>query len=614
MSLSSRILRRSVLGLSCLFPAVCAAQPGVPQFVQPIVEYTYGRVTSFVPGSLQGGLPTQDILYINAATVSGSTSSVLVGELLSTNQGQGLQNLNENQITFPNVSNVVAALADFNRDGKTDYAFALTRPSGSNGPNLCVYYGTGNGLFGDAYDGPGSSFTGQYPPSGGKSGCITFPEPGATAPPNYTFITAPHLDTSDGPQLIIEDSANNLVTILANGGTVANNGVLTAFTVWNYIHLSAADGPGPIYAADLNGDGNTDLVINCQNSQSALVYFGNGDNTFRPPVRYTFGGHVHSMLLEDMDGDGHPDMVVEADNGVIEIFHGNPDGTFATTSEGGTSALVDGYSGNGGHLAAIYAEAANPAKLDILTTTPIGLSVLQPQAVGSLAYALQGIYNIGPGRSSYALGQFRSNGGVPVLAVDSPEGVAIVLGDTNGDGGFQTSKAYSALAPALGATIGKFRNAANNPNGYLDVVAATGATQAQLLTNNGSGTFNTSPGVVDPGPTPANVPATVWSNILSGDFNGDGKLDILYSLTGLPQPPPSEPFPILYFQYGNGDGTFNPSGSPFSIAAPAANLDGFYPETAVGDFNGDGIAGVALSTATLDIEMMGVPGLLIARS
>ena len=128
MSLSSRTLRRSVLGLSCLLPAVCAAQPGVPQFVQPIVEYTYGRVTSFVPGSLQGGLATQDILYINAATVSGSTSSVLVGELLSTNQGQGLQNLNENQITFPNVSNVVAALAPFQgRSGITDYAFALTR-------------------------------------------------------------------------------------------------------------------------------------------------------------------------------------------------------------------------------------------------------------------------------------------------------------------------------------------------------------------------------------------------------------------------------------------------------------------------------------------------------
>ena len=228
MSLSSRTLRRSVLGLSCLLPAVCAAQPGVPQFVQPIVEYTGGQVTSFVPGNLQFGLSTQDILYINAATVSGSTSSVLVGELLSTSNGQGFQNLNDNQITFPNVSNVVAALADFNRDGKMDYAFALTRPSGSNGPNLCVYYGTGNGLFGDAYDGPGSSFTGQYPPSGGKSGCITFPEPGATAPPNYTFITAPRLKTINGPQLIIEDSANNLVTILANGGTVGNNGVLTA--------------------------------------------------------------------------------------------------------------------------------------------------------------------------------------------------------------------------------------------------------------------------------------------------------------------------------------------------------------------------------------------------
>ena len=77
---------------------------------------------------------------------------------------------------------------------------------------------------------------------------------------------------------------------------------------------------------------------------------------------------------------------------------------------------------------------------------------------GSLSYALKGIYNIGPGRTSFALADFYGTGHLD-LAVDSAEGVATFLPDTNGDGGFQTSNAYSALAPALGSVVGKFRNA-----------------------------------------------------------------------------------------------------------------------------------------------------------
>ena len=38
------------------------------------------------------------------------------------------------------------------------------------------------------------------------------------------------------------------------------------------------------------------------------------------------------MLLQDMDGDGNLDMIVEGDNGVIEIFKGKGDGTFGATA------------------------------------------------------------------------------------------------------------------------------------------------------------------------------------------------------------------------------------------------------------------------------------------
>ncbi len=80
------------------------------------------------------------------------------------------------KIPFTNASNVVAALGDFNNDGLTDFAFAI---SGVSTDNLCVYYGTGNLRAALSTGTVVSSYEGgkYYPPQGGKSGCMTLPVP-----------------------------------------------------------------------------------------------------------------------------------------------------------------------------------------------------------------------------------------------------------------------------------------------------------------------------------------------------------------------------------------------------------------------------------------------------
>jgi len=578
MSLSSRSLRRSVFLSLFLLSGLCVAQQSTPQFNVPEVEQTYGRVSSFLVGSFQPSGASADIFYIDAASVSGTSSSVTVGELLN---DQGFTNFNFDRITFTNVSNVVAALADFNGDGHTDYAFALS-PSGSAQTNLCVYYGTGFGFSGSSYSG-GSA----YPPAGGESGCMTFQTAGSLTPV-FSYIAAASIVKGQPPGLILGDSANNVIYVFSNNGATGSAGTLTGFILVRTFVLNQT-GIGPIYIGDFYRDGNADFIVNCQLDNSAYVFLGNGAGNFTPSGHFNFSHNVHSLLMQDMDGDGIPDMVVEGDNGVIEIHKGNGDGTFVAASEGGTAAGANGFTGTGGHLAII-----DPTTLNILTTTPIGLSVLERQG-GGLNYTLKGIYDIGPGRSSFALADILGSGSLD-LAVDSPEGVAIAPGD--GNGGFVTSKAFSALLPALGATVGKFRNQ-SNPNGYLDVVAATGSTQGQLLTGNGDGTFNTYPGVTNNSGGPSGIPANMWSNILSGDFNGDGKLDILYSLTGLPQPPPSSPPIVIYSQSGNGDGTFG-TGLTYIYQNSTGNNDNSYVESAVGDFNGDGITDFAFSNAVID--------------
>jgi hypothetical protein len=541
---------------------VCGAQQAQQFQAQPDVEPAGGRVTSILTGIFQYPSGGVDVLYINAPTVANGVSTVTVGALLNGSGSFG--NPGNDIIPFKGASNVVAVLGDFNRDGYTDFAFAI---SGVSTDNLCVYYGTDvqyaltnqNGI--SSYEGGNT-----YLPKGSKSGCMTLPNqttnPSLTKP-IFSYIAALTFTINGLPQLLVEDSANNLLYIISNTGLPGAG--LPAFNVIQHLSIPTLDGPGPIYTGsfdkltgNFDNNGHPFFIINGQTGHSATLYTGDSNSVFTAHPSLTFTNGVYSMLLQDMDLDGKPDMVVEGKDGAIEIYQGNGDGTFVATSEGGTAPNLNALSGNGGHLAAI-GKLGNDKYNDILTTTPIGLSVLQPQSAGSLTFTLKNIYNIGPGRSSYALASFYSYPSYLDLAVDSPEGVAIIQGnvDSNKNSVFTTNLAYSALAPALGATVGQFRNLAHNSNLSQDVVVATGtgtdAIQAQLLTNNGDGTFTTYAKPTNTTGPPSVIASNLWPNILSGDFNGDGVADLAYSLTGLPLPTTGSG---LFVQYGKGDGTF----------------------------------------------------------
>ena len=354
-----------------------------------------------------------DILYLNAPVSSGGTSSVTAGIMLD---GSGFTTLLENEITFPNTTNVVEALGDYNGDGITDFAFAFV-PKGSSNIDLCVYYGTG-ATVAQAAAGQ-SSFSGLT----SLSGCLVFPTNEA-APPVLSnmasFVRQPA--GTKVAQLLLEDSANGVLYIIDNNGMTGSNGNLQGYAMQVAI---LSDGAGPIYVGDYNGDGYTDFIINGQTGASASAFISSVSNSFFVPSHiYKFDKGVRSMLMQDMDHDGVADMVVEGTDGSIEIHKGNGDGTFATASEGGTVSIPGSAAGDGGRLAAI-----NPQTLDILTTTPIGLSLLPPRTALSPA-PFQNIYNIGPGRSSFELADFYTTGSLD-LAVDSAGG----RGDLRGQSG-----------------------------------------------------------------------------------------------------------------------------------------------------------------------------------
>ena len=94
--------------------------------------------------------------------------------------------------------------------------------------------------------------------------------------------------------------------------------------------LPASADPWDVAVADLNGDGNLDIVSSNNNESYLSIYLGNGDGTFQQPTRASCAFAPENIVILDFNGDGIPDIAFmsfgEGDAGVLA---GKGDGTFA---------------------------------------------------------------------------------------------------------------------------------------------------------------------------------------------------------------------------------------------------------------------------------------------
>ena len=296
-------------------------------------------------------------------------------------------------------------------------------------------------------------------------------------------------------------------------------------------------------AADLNEDGQTDLVLASGYGSGITLLFGRGDGTFDTAV---IPDYALTVAVADFDGDGHTDLATVCPSGIC-VYRGNGDGTFQPPldSPGVASDLVVAdFNGDG-----IPDLATNAAGIQVFIGN--GDGTFQPPALWfsdtSLRFSAVGDFH-STGRPDFVTCQETA----PPLPYNRTNGCTypVAIADFDGDG-----------KPDLVAAS------------FFPHSAGIYGWQVNVCLGRGDGTFQ-----------PCTFLALIGSDapgLVTGDFNGDGKPDIVIS---------GDLGTNIY--YGRGDGTFT-RGETYA----SNNVYGYAVSVLTGDFNGDGVPDLVISNS-----------------
>lgn len=138
------------------------------------------------------------------------------------------------------------------------------------------------------------------------------------------WVSVADLDRDGNPDIVVANADAGTVSILLGDGKGAfRNPPGSPFAAG---HL-----PNDLAFADMNGDGKLDLVIANHQAPSITVLLGDGSGRFSPapgsPFDVHSNPHPHGVVAADFDGDAKPDVVTDSwAANQIEFLSGNGKG------------------------------------------------------------------------------------------------------------------------------------------------------------------------------------------------------------------------------------------------------------------------------------------------
>jgi FG-GAP-like repeat/Abnormal spindle-like microcephaly-assoc'd, ASPM-SPD-2-Hydin len=317
--------------------------------------------------------------------------------------------------------------ADFNGDGKPDFAAETNFvPVGATTP-LSVYLGNGDG-----------TLQAQIP---------------TTIPQNTGFIAAADLNA---------DGKADVATVYVNcneGGTTCQPGDLVVLigngdgTFQSPVEYAVGLEPEDLTVGDFNGDGKPDVATANFASDTISILLNNGNGTFQTHVDYPTGLQPEHIISGDFNGDGKLDLVTLTQAG-ISLHLGNGDGTFRPHQD---------YAVNNQGIALAAGDFNGDGKLDLALTTASAPEVFV--LLGNGDGTFQTPITSAGAEGFLAVGDFNGDGKPDLfIASEYSGGSEVLLG--NGDGTFR-QPILSFLAAGAGAVMDL------NHDGIPDIVAST---------------------------------------------------------------------------------------------------------------------------------------------
>ncbi len=341
-------------------------------------------------------------------------------------------------------------------------------------------------------------------------------------------------NTNAGPSLLLSDV----------------NSRLSTSTIDNTLSRGAA-------LVDLNSDNKPDLVTT-SNTSAVTIHQNAGAGKFNPPVRINVGGELGVLATADFNGDGKGDVAaLNHTTNTVKILLSNGAGSFLSADEYPAGSF-------GGSTNFILATDLNAdGKSDLIVTNSFSAQrTLVLLNTGNGAFSAPTTLASGSLPLSCTAGDFNGDGNKD-LAIANNGSATITILPGNGAGGFGTGTNLNVGANPLAVAAVDF-----NGDGKLDLAAGIGRSTAPYNTSiriypgNGAGGFGTPIEY----PIAFNFSSFSGPSILAtGDFNGDGKIDLAAAETDRRQ---------LFILYNN-CGTTNPNQAPtIAAAAPLTRPQG----------------------------------------
>ena len=330
-----------------------------------------------------------------------------------------------------------------------------------------------------------------------------------------------------------------------------------------YLNVSLGEATS-LLVADFNNDGIMDLA-DADAAGTIPIYLGNTAGTFKATAYATLAYwptfEFSNVAYGDFNGDGNLDIAYQAYFGF-----NSPLGLAVALGEGNGKFRHGWYEDQSNILNpvnVIVGDFNGDGKLDLISGNAIYTYVYLGNGDGT--FNLSQTYDFG-GIIRLA-GDFNGDGKLDLVIYEDAQPAALSVALGNGDGTFQALQQIATSA--VGCNFGPVMLVNDlNGDGNLDI-AYCDDTNLTILLGNGDGTFQQTASYV--------VDTTNGFTFAAGDFNSDGKTDLVVSDTGA-----KNPFSILL---GNGDGTFQPQ-TAVKIGPKTTNGE---TGIAVGDFNSDGL-------------------------